>query len=1444
MKRRLPSFYLFLLLGAVWFMFSGFPNNPPNGTTGGPGEGLCTNCHTGNNPNGYDGSISLTGLPATITPNMTYTITVTSSNPNGQAVRAGFQWVALNSSNTNSGSMAGASANSTITPSGGRSYHEHNPAQNFGAGTSVSWTVNWTAPTAGASDETISFYGASVIASGNSGSSGDLVVTTQTSGVLPGSGADPLSVSVQKLSDVSCSGGNDGSATAIVTGGLGPYTYLWDNGNTNQTATNLTAGSHSVTITDTQPLSSSGNVTINQPTDLALLLTDQNNINCNSPSGTATVSAGGGTPGYTYQWSSGSIGPTATNLVAGNNTVTVTDANQCTESLNVFINSNTTIPNVEAGSGQEINCTNSTILLNGSASGCSNCSFSWSTINGSFVSGQNTASPTVNSSGTYTLTVTNPDNGCSASDMTQVTEDTATPVANAGSGGTINCSNNSLVLNGSVSNCNNCILQWSTSDGNIVSGQNSADATVDAGGTYTFTATAGNGCADSGQVIVIDETALPTVDAGSGSTLTCSTISLVLSGSVSNCTNCLLAWATADGNIVSGPNTANPTIDMPGTYEFTATNMDNGCSATDMVSISEDTNMPVADAGQGATLTCNITEINLNGVANNCDDCSFAWATTDGNITSGQNSTQATVNLPGTYSLTVTDQSSGCSSTDMVSVMETTPVSVSLENTTVVSCNAGNDGTATVMATAGSMPYTYAWSSGGSDSTESGLEAGPHTVTVTDNDGCTAELQINIEEPTALTANAQVTGESASGAMDGTATANPEGGVSPYSYLWSTGASSQTINDLAPDTYTLTITDDNGCTTTASVTVNSFECTISASITSTNVSCNGGNDGEATVHVLDATEPLTIIWSSGGTGLTESNLSSGDYNVSITDTNNCPTTVSVTITEPPLLILSLSEIMEIDCHGDSTGAINMGTMGGTAPYNFAWSNGIDTEDLEGIPAGTYTLTVTDNNGCVKENTVSVNEPELLEANLTSADETASDANDGTASANPTGGTPPYTYEWSNGGITSSIDNLAPDEYSVTVTDNNDCMFTGSAIVNSFECGTFVLSSSVTDTICPGNATGVISINEVIGALPPLQFAWSHGPESALVENLEGGNYTVTIMDAGNCSFTTNFEIIEADNEAPVIDSCPENINSNSCIAVITYNLPTAIDNCGDVNINLLEGLGSGAVFPDGVTTEIYELTDSSGNASICSFDITVTPDLSIQIDVINVSCHGESDGQIMIVPTGGTPPYTFEGSMTDLPANSYEITVTDAEGCEIIQTVNITEPPALSIEIESILPETDNEINGAATVSISGGTGNLSINWLDASGMVISTQESLTNVSAGIYIVMVSDENGCTSSMEITIDRLTPTFDISLMQKVQLSPNPSSGEFKLIVELAQAKQVNISIIDFHGKEYLNKESFSQQLHEERIDISNLAAGIYIIRVQVEDQVVFRKIILE
>ena len=141
---------------------------------------------------------------------------------------------------------------------------------------------------------------------------------------------------------------------AIVNGGTGPYSFLWDNGNTNQTATNLTAGSHSVTVTDAQPVSNSGNVTINQPTDLALFLLNQANIDCNNAMGSAKVDAGGGTPGYSYQWSSGAIGSTATNLVAGNNTVTVTDINQCTESINVFIITDLTFPNVEAGPDQNI----------------------------------------------------------------------------------------------------------------------------------------------------------------------------------------------------------------------------------------------------------------------------------------------------------------------------------------------------------------------------------------------------------------------------------------------------------------------------------------------------------------------------------------------------------------------------------------------------------------------------------------------------------------------------------------------------------------------------------------------------------------------------------------------------------------------------------------------------------------------------------------------------------------------------------------------------------------------------------------------------------------------------------------------------------------------------------------------------------------------------------
>ena len=324
--RFLAGFSIILVLA--------FSSNPPNGRTGAPGDGLCSDCHSGG---AQTGNVMITGMPATVTPGQTYTLTVISTTTSS-SVLAGFQMVGLHDDgNVNAGSMDNASAGSTITVVGsGRSYHEHNPAAGFGGGTTVSWTVDWTAPVSGP-DGDITFYAASVLANGNSNNGGDGVVTTNVSGDF--TGIDPLMADITVSTPESCVGANDGTATVSVTGGTPPYSYSWSNGETGQTATMLPAGNQGVTVTDDNSETATAMMFVGSPTPILPNAAVDNHITCNGDNdGQASTNPTGGTPPYTYAWTDGQNTMTASALTPGIHGVTVTDANMCTGTANVTIN--------------------------------------------------------------------------------------------------------------------------------------------------------------------------------------------------------------------------------------------------------------------------------------------------------------------------------------------------------------------------------------------------------------------------------------------------------------------------------------------------------------------------------------------------------------------------------------------------------------------------------------------------------------------------------------------------------------------------------------------------------------------------------------------------------------------------------------------------------------------------------------------------------------------------------------------------------------------------------------------------------------------------------------------------------------------------------------------------------------------------------------------------
>jgi len=331
---------------------------------------------------------------------------------------------------------------------------------------------------------------------------------------------------------------------------------------------------------------------------------------------------------------------------------------------------------------------------------------------------------------------------------------------------------------------------------------------------------------------------------------------------------------------------------------------------------------------------------------------------------------------PATYTVTYAISGS-CpnSSTSSITITNICSLTASITSQTNVACNNDSTGALTVTPTNGLAPYTYLWSNGAITATTTNLPAGNYNVTVTDDNGCTATANGTITEPTVLVASASINANvTCNGGTDGGITVSPSGGTSPYTYLWSNGATTATNNNIAAGNYSVTVTDNNGCTATANGTITEPPVLAGSVSTDANVSCNGGTDGSLTVIPSGGTPPYNYLWSNGAISATTTNLPAGNYNVTITDSNGCTATANGTITEPVALTATISAT-GVTSIGGTDGTASVIVSGGTLPYTYSWSpSGGTSATATGLSAGTYTCTITDNNACSIMKSVEVEEP--------------------------------------------------------------------------------------------------------------------------------------------------------------------------------------------------------------------------------------------------------------------------------------------------------------------------------------------------------------------------------------------------------------------------------------------------------------------------------------
>lgn len=410
-----------------------------------------------------------------------------------------------------------------------------------------------------------------------------------------------------------------------------------------------------------------------------------------------------------------------------------------------------------------------------------------------------------------------------------------------------------------------------------------------------------------------------------------------------------------------------------------------------------------------------------------------------------------TYNFAGTFTITLyaTDSIGVCGFDDYDTVIVTVGAAPTLVTTSINIPCIGGTGTATVSPTGGITPYTYAWSpSGGSTNTASFVAPGIYTVSVTDNTGCKSTQTVVITEPPPLTVATATVGATC-GLNDGSATASGVGGTPGYSYVWSTGPTTTSVTGLGAGTYSITVTDANGCSNTQSFIVPNTNAPV-VIVTTTSVTCNGASTGSACAQLSSGTPPYTYQWSptSAGTNICATGLTAGNYAVTVYDSSGCFATNTVSVTEANPIAIGITPT-HVNCYGTSTGVATAVVSGGTPAFTYSWNTTpVQTVlNASNLASGTYSITVTDANGCTKASSVTITQPASPLA-LTTTVSGSSCGTNANGVANVTvssgSGTPPYSYLWSNNATTQVISNLTGGGYTVVVTDSKGCTATSTA----------------------------------------------------------------------------------------------------------------------------------------------------------------------------------------------------------------------------------------------------------------------------------------------------------------------------------------------------------------------------------------------------------------
>lgn len=502
---------------------------------------------------------------------------------------------------------------------------------------------------------------------------------------------------------------------------------------------------------------------------------------------------------------------------------------------------------------------------------------------------------------------------------------------------------------------------------------------------------------------------------------------------------------------------------------------------------------------------------------------------------------------PGDYTVSILDDG-GCPFSETFTITEPDELifsTIDFDSETI-SCFQEDDGTIGITISGGTVPYTYSWTRNGTpystDEDLTNVSPGTYEITVTDANNCNPIIQsFSVIEPSELqaTLNTKVDvicfGE-ATGEINVNITGGRPFEISPgvfdYTYSW-TGpngfaSTNQNLTGLFAGTYNLTVTDRSNCTDTLEVIIDQTD-EIIIDLTATEIECYNDNDASITIDTISGgNAPYTIAWSNLGSGLVQNNLSPGTYVITVTDATDCIKEATVVIAAPPVFRIT-PEVTNVSCFGANDARIVLNLEGGIDPIDLNWDDnptaGVERNNLS---PGTYTVTITDGKPCVITETFVITEPAALNISGTKTDALdCADANSGAINAIITGGTQPLTYSWSNGATTEDLNNIPPGDYTLTVTDANNCEISDTFTVNRFDPLKVAVETD-TNFDCDAKTVDQSFIAQPSGGVPPYQISWSSGTVSGanneIVQTDVNGLVVIDVTDSIGCSISFSYNV--------------------------------------------------------------------------------------------------------------------------------------------------------------------------------------------------------------------------------------------------------------------------------------------------------------------------------